>query len=137
MDKDEIIKLVEDIKSKHDGVSVIDIIECYGFEIGYTDLKREVYPAYTMNSFKGVPRIVLNNNYNNKSQNILAAHELGHAILHKDNCYNGFGDERDAIKEYEANRFAVALLFNEADINTKFNKMSNYELKYLLDYNIE
>lgn len=136
MGTNEIIKLAKDIKNNYYGSTIIDIIGHCGIEVSYTNLKREVYPAYTINS-KGIPIIVLNNNYNNKSQNILAAHELGHALLHNDNCYNAFGDSRDAIKEYEANLFAVSLLFNENDLNTKISKMSNYELKFLLDYNIE
>lgn len=136
MSTNEIIKLAKDIRNKYDSSTVIDIIGHCGFEISYTDLKREVYPAYTI-TCKGIPIIVLNNNYNNKSQNILAAHELGHALLHKDNCYNGFGDSRDDHKEYEANLFAVSLIFNENNLNTNISKMSNYELKFLLDYNIE
>ena len=38
--------------------------------------------------------------------------------------------------EYEANLFAVTLLFNESDFNMKVLNMSNYLLKQVLDYNI-
>lgn len=38
--------------------------------------------------------------------------------------------------EYEANLFAVSLLFNESDFNMKVLNMSNYLLKQVLDYNI-
>ena len=39
--------------------------------------------------------------------------------------------------EYEANLFAVSLLFDEEDFNIKMLNMSNYLLKQVLDYNIE
>ena len=38
--------------------------------------------------------------------------------------------------EYEANLFAVSLLFNKCDFNMKFLNISNSLLKHVLDYNI-
>ena len=75
--------------------------------------------------------------FNKKQQNILAAHELGNALLHKDNYYNQFGDSRNYKQEYEANLFAVALLFNKEDFNCNICLLDNYELKFILDYNIK
>lgn len=131
---DEIIKLAKHIKVTY-GSNPIDIANKIGVGIGYTNLNPKVYPAYTINT--GKPMIILNNYFSNKSQNILAAHELGHALLHNDNYYNGFGDTRNSNEEFEANLFAVTLLFNEDDFNVKFKNLSNYDLKGLLDLNIE
>lgn len=131
---DEIIKLAKHIKVTY-GSNPIDIANKIGVRVGYTNLNPKVYPAYTINS--GKPMIILNNYFSNKSKNILAAHELGHALLHTDNYYNGFGDNRNSNEEFEANLFAVTLLFNEDDFNVKFKNLSNYELKGLLDLNIE
>lgn len=135
MGTNEIIKLATLIKEKYNNTSVIDIIKSHDFELSYTNLKPNLYPAYTVNAGKAVC-IVLNSNFNPRQQNILAAHELGHALIHQNNYYNQFGDDRDTQQEYEANLFAVSLLFNQNDLNVKFSRMSNYELKYLLDYNL-
>lgn len=135
MGTENIIKLANNIKNKYKGFSILDIIKRLNIRISYTNLNPKIYPAYTLN-INGNPTIILNSEYDIKSQNVLAAHELGHALLHKDNYYNQFGDERNGDQEYEANLFAVSLLFNEDDFNIKFTSLTNYELKYLLDLNI-
>ena len=81
--------------------------------------------AYTIRSDNYPTIIIINGRYEHKSQLVLCAHELGHALLHSD----------DNV-EYEANLFAVSLLFNESDFNMKVLNMSNYLLKQVLDYNI-
>ena len=70
---------------------------------------------------------------------VLCAHELGHALLHSDAVNNFAATSKNAFKnvEYEANLFAVSLLFDEEDFNIKMLNMSNYLLKQVLDYNIE
>lgn len=135
MGTNEIIKLAKDLKFKFKDISTIDIINLLNIPLSYTNLKPNLYPAFTMDT--GTTKaIVLNNFFNLNQQNILAAHELGHAILHKDKLINQFGGENKQ-QEYEANLFAVALLFDENKLNVPLNRMSNYELKYLLDYNIK
>lgn len=76
--------------------------------------------------------------YEPKSQLVLCAHELGQALLHSDDINNFAVTSKNAFKnvEYEANLFAVSLLFNESDFNMKVLNMSNYLLKQVLDYNI-
>ena len=65
-------------------------------------------------------------------------YELGQALLHSDDINNFAVTSKNAFKnvEYEANLFAVSLLFNESDFNMKVLNMSNYLLKQVLDYNI-
>ena len=105
-------------------------------KINYINLKPNVYPAYTVNiSDKKV--ININKNFTSKSQKVLCAHELGHALMHNDKLINQFKDEHNGNYEFEANLFAVALLFNEEDFNIKFNKLDNYILQGILDSNIE
>lgn len=135
MNTDEIIELAKNIKMKYEGYSTLEIIEQLKINIGYTNLKPNIYPAYTMN-YGNLKRIVLNNHFNVRQQNILAAHELGHALLHENNYYNAFGGEYPQ-QEYEANLFAITLLFDETLLNVNLNRMSNYELKFLLDHNIK
>ena len=82
--------------------------------------------------------IIINGRYEHKSQLVLCAHELEHALLHSDDINNFAVTSKNAFKnvEYEANLFAVSLLFNENDFNMKVLNMSNYLLKQVLDYNI-
>lgn len=135
MSTEEIIQLAKNIKIKYEGYSIFEIIKEFNINIGYTDLKPHIYPAYTMN-YGNLKHIILNNHFNVRQQNILAAHELGHALLHKDNYYNAFGGEHPQ-QEYEANLFAVTLLFDETLLDVNLNRLSNYELKFLLDHNIK
>ena len=132
----EIVSLATTIKNTYKNKSVLDIIKSLNYTIMSTMLNESVYPAYTIN-YNGAPCIVINRHFNKKQQNILAAHELGHALLHKKNYYNQFGDSRNDKQEYEANLFAVALLFNKEDFNCNICLLDNYELKFILDYNIK
>lgn len=132
----EIVELATSIRNKHKNESVLDIINSLNYTVMNTTLNKNLYPAYTIN-YAGTPCIVINKHFNKKQQNILAAHELGHALLHKDNYYNQFGDSRNYKQEYEANLFAVALLFNKEDFNCNICLLDNYELKFILDYNIK
>ena len=52
---------------------------------------------------------------------VLCAHELGHALFHSDAVNNFAVTSKNAFKnvEYEANLFAVSLLFDEEDFNIK------------------
>ena len=85
--------------------------------------------------------ISINNKYSEKAKKILCAHELGHALLHEQ-CINYFATTSSNVMtniEFEANLFAVALLADN-DINMKLSipleKMNNYLLKTIMDYNI-
>lgn len=132
MDKNKIIQLAQNIKNKY-GNDLIKICDELGIKINYIHLKTKIYPAYTVKINKK-PIINLNEHFTLKSQNILCAHELGHVLMH-DKLLNQFGDEHNGVEEYEANLFAVALLFNPNDL--ELNLMDNYLLKGLLDMNIE
>lgn len=79
--------------------------------------------------------IVINTACDEVSQRILCAHELGHAVFrHKDTKRYKLGTP--SPEEYEANLFAVALLFNDEDFNIPISDMSNYTLQSILDKNI-
>ena len=90
----------------------------------------------------GYPTIIsINDNFTEFSKKVLCAHELGHALLHE-NYVNHFATTSRNITtnvELEANLFAIALLTDD-DINNYINipieKMNNYLLKTILDYNI-
>ena len=92
-------------------------------------------------SMKGYPTIISLYGCNSPStRRILCAHELGHALLHTNMTINRFNGTIKGIQnrcEYEANLFAVALIFDENDFNTPFSQMDNWTLKMILDYNVE
>ena len=141
MRAEDIINLVKEIRKELGDIYLnnpIDVCNKKNIAIRKITLNPKVYPAYTTNIF-GKPIISLNENYTFLSQIVLCAHELGHALLHSDNCYNGF-DGENMQQEYEANLFAVALLFTEKQYDSfsiPLEKMSNFELKYILDANIK
>ena len=64
--------------------------------------------------------------------------KIGNLADNTDDINNFAVTSKNAFKnvEYEANLFAVSLLFNENDFNMKVLNMSNYLLKQVLDYNI-
>ncbi len=92
-------------------------------------------------SMKGYPTIISLYGCNTPtSRRILCAHELGHALLHTDTTINRFNGTIQGIQnrcEYEANLFAVALIFDEDEFNISFSQMDNWTLKMILDYNLE
>lgn len=129
----EIIELAKNLRQKHDTRDPFKLCEILEFEVGEMNLKPSVYKAYTINANK--PRIVINRFFTEKSKRILCSHELGHALLH-DNAINEFNDN-DLQKEYEADLFAVALLFDDNDFDLPISKMSESMLKSILNCNLE
>ncbi|MBV4429403.1 ImmA/IrrE family metallo-endopeptidase [Clostridium tyrobutyricum] len=135
MTKEEIINLAHFIKEKFSTRNAIHISKQLGIELRLMHLKPNIYPAYTSHVGR-IPIINLNEKYTLKSQMVLCAHELGHALMHGDKLINEFNDNHNGNYEYEANLFAVALLFNQDDLRYEISKMDNYILKGLLDKNI-
>lgn len=57
------------------------------------------------------PHVYINKRYGSYAQKIIAAHELGHVILHQEDALNMLdGDARNSLKEYEANIFAMEFI---------------------------
>ena len=139
MKGEEIIKLANAIREKYktnDPDHIID--ECENFKLGETNINPKVFKAQTI-KYNDCISIILNKNYTGLSRKFLLAHELGHALLHKDFInYMDWAHQTINIinKEYEANLFAVALLIDESMLNVEFEKLSAYELSCIMDMNI-
>lgn len=137
----EIINLVKDIRNKCENkylTNPFGICQALDIPIRKITLNPKLFPAFTTN-VSGNPIISLNDSYSFSTQFVLCAHELGHALLHSNNFYNGF-DGENLQQEYEANLFAVSLLFREDQydlFDVPIYKMSNTDLKYILDKLIE
>ena len=69
------------------------------------------------------------------SRKVLCAHELGHAVLN--HPFKSSYKDSNLKNEYEANLFAVALLFDDDLFNMPIIDMSNYVLETILDKNIK
>lgn len=80
--------------------------------------------------------IFINEKYTKDEQLIICAHELGHAMCHCTDGINHFGRELKTLesinKEYEANLFAAYLLFDDKNLDLKFNNMNSYLLSDFL-----
>ncbi len=113
--------------AEHFGIRVVD-----GF---HTDVSRK---AFTVKMETYPTMIMLNAAYDKKSRMVLCAHELGHALLHEEGMNHFSVNEKNVFTntEYEANLFAVSLLFDDDQFNMPISEMSNYILKSILDWNI-
>lgn len=135
MSGDEIVKLTCKLRKMYRTRDPFYLCSLANITVRRSNFNPNAIKAYctTMCNTKS---ITINKAFTYKSQKIFCAHELGHIIMH-DECYcEGFGDN-DQQKEYEANLFAVALLFDQQRINVKFENMSAYDLQTLLYSNIE
>lgn len=140
MRTEEILNYVKKIKEEFKGLSIDPgyICNAFGFPIRKITLNPNVYKAYTTN-VNGTPVISLNVHFDRKSQMLLCAHELGHALLHKENFYNGYTGD-NLTQEYEANLFALALLLSEEkikELNIDLKTITNYEMESILTSNLK
>ncbi|MCR5503600.1 MAG: ImmA/IrrE family metallo-endopeptidase [Lachnospiraceae bacterium] len=131
----EIISFAKGLR-KNWGSDPIKIAERFGLKIVFRPGNR--LSAYTI-KLDNYPTIIsVSGCDDHVGRQVLCAHELGHALLH-DSGVNRFEGTYRTIAddtEYEANLFAVALLFDENDFNISLSSMSNYVLKGILDYNL-
>lgn len=133
---EEIIAFAKDIRRTW-GSNPIDIAHRCGImvffnrgeKIGAHIVKADSYP--TIISITGCD--------SEAGRQVLCAHELGHALLHESGVNRFEGSYATLVNdvEYEANLFAVALLFDEGKFNIPFSGMSNYVLKSILDCNLK
>ena len=138
MEVKEIKRLAQDLRDSYNTNNPFEIADKFGIKVLISRVLPMDRKAYIVKSDNYPAMIIINGRYEYKSQMVLCAHELGHALLHSDGVNNFAVTSKNAFKnvEYEANLFAVSLLFNEEDFNIKILDMSNYLLKEVLDYNI-
>lgn len=142
MNAKDIISYTRDIKASWHTNDPYKIAKRLGIVVLHRDNCATGFTAHTI-KFDGYPTIIsINNAYTDFSKKVLCAHELGHALLHKD-CINHFATTNKNVTtnvEQEANLFAIALL-SDNDIDNKLDipleSMTNYMLKSIMDYNIK
>ena len=123
----EIKNLAEDLRENYNTRNPFELADKFGIKVLISKVLPADKKAYRIKSDNYPTIIIVNGRYEYKSQMVLYA-------------VNNFAvTSKNAFKnvEYEANLFAVSLLFDEEDFNIKMLNMSNYLLKQVLDYNIE
>ena len=134
----EIIDLANDIKTTWKTKNPFEIAHRLGILVMIRDSKVKDFTAQTIQT-DGYPTIIsINKRYSDTGKSVLCAHELGHALLHTGtNHFKVTETNMRTNVEYEANLFAVALLFEQSELSMSMEKMANSTLHALLDYNIE
>ena len=109
----EIKNLAEDLRENYNTRNPFELADKFGIKVLISKVLPADKKAYTIKSDNYPTIIIVNGRYEYKSQMVLCAHELGHALLHSDAVNNFAVTSKNAFKnvEYEANLFAVSLLF--------------------------
>ena len=110
---DYIIHAVEVLERKYDTRDPYALCECLGIRIRRMDLKKKLKGFFFYQS--RIANIVIDSNVNEVLERILIAHELGHAVLHKEIAMMGGFQEMEvfdstSVTENEANLFCAELL---------------------------
>ena len=135
----DIIRFARGIREYYNTRNPEEISRIFGVEIVRHENLRMSLKAYVIRQ-EGFPTIIsINEKYSGAAWEVLCAHELGHALMHEDG-FNSFAiTSKNMSKqvEYEADLFALALLFDQEDFNLPFEEMSAYMIKSVLDLNID
>ena len=114
-----IASVVEELINKYDTRDPLELCKAMGIRVRYKDCEN-LLKAYFV-TVSRIKNIVVNNRIHSTVQRILIAHELGHAVLHKEIALmHGFQefelfDAHDPT-EYEANLFAAELLIEDDEL---------------------
>ena len=132
----DIIALAQELK-KYLGSDPFEIAKHYGINVIKKDSAMKNFKASIVKANGYSTTIFINERFSELSQKVLCAHELGHALLHEGtNTFAVTSNNVGTNVEYEANLFAVCLLFEQKDIGINFSKMDNYTLQTLLEFNL-
>lgn len=138
--KKSIIEFAKSFRKEWKTNDPFEIAKRYNIQVMFRD---SAISSFTAQTFKveGYPVIIsINSRYPEFARKVLCAHELGHALLHNE-VVNYFAITSTNVTtdvELEANLFALALLMeNEDELAIPLDKMENYLLKTIMDYNIK
>jgi Zn-dependent peptidase ImmA (M78 family) len=135
--KNDIVKFAIELKETYKTNNPFKIAEILNIDYDFLAFRKDALQAYILKPYEDMqPFIWINSNFDEKSQQIFCAHELGHAVLHKNACNHFDGNSLTDSNEHEANLFAVALLFDPNLFIIDIQIMDNYVLKSILDFNV-
>ena len=135
--RNKIVEIATKLKRTYNTTNPFKIAEMLKIDCNFVSFSKHVVQAYIIRPYENLkPFIFINSNFDEKSQQIFCAHELGHAILHNNPCNHFDGNPLSNSAEHEANLFAIALLFNPQLFNINIELLNNYTLKAILDHNV-
>lgn len=135
--RNEIVEIAIKLKKTYKTTNPFKIAEMLKIDCNFVAFSKHIVQAYIIRPYESQkPFIYINSNFDEKSQQIFCAHELGHAILHSSPCNHFDGNPLSNSVEHEANLFAIALLFNPQSFNMDIESLNNYALKAILDHNV-
>lgn len=125
-----IIRVVDELKKKYGTNDPYELCDLLGIRIRRKDLKKKLKGFFYYQS--RIPNIVIDSNVNEVLERILIAHELGHAILHKEIAMmKGFQEmevfDSTAITENEANLFSAEFLLEDKDVLNQLKEHSFFQ----------
>ena len=134
MTKENIILYAKILRNVFETTNAVEIARRLRYNVGFIKTGTQYLKANTYKFEDGLKVILINDNYDAVSKNVLCAHDLVHAVFKHANKINY--KDTNLANEYEVNLFAVALLFDEGSFNMPLAEMSNYTLQSILDANI-
>ncbi|CAK7087482.1 MAG: hypothetical protein ENTB_04232 [Enterocloster aldenensis] len=125
-----IIRTVDELTQKYGTRDPYELCDCLGIRIRRIDLEKKLKGFFFYQS--RIPNIVIDSNVNEVLERILIAHELGHAILHRDLAMMvGFQEmevfDSTAITENEANLFSAELLLDDVEVLEQLEERSFFQ----------
>ncbi len=125
-----IIHAVDKLVHKYGTRDPYELCDRLGIRIRKKDLKKKLKGFFFYQS--RIPNIVIDTNLNEVLERILLAHELGHAILHKETAMMvGFQEmevfDSTATTENEANMFSAELLLDDDEVLEQLAERSFFQ----------
>lgn len=125
-----IIRAVEELAQKYGTRDPYELCDRLGIRIRRKDLKKKLKGFFFYQS--RIPNIVIDSNVNEVLERILIAHELGHAVLHKEIAMMvGFQEmevlDSTAGTENEANLFSAELLLDDDEVLKQLEERSFFQ----------
>ena len=117
---DYIVQTVEKLKKKYGTADPYELCSAMHIVLYRKDLQKKLKGFFFYHSRQ--KSIVIDSNVNNILERILVAHELGHAVLHKEVAMMRGFQEMEMFEgtakpmEYEANLFAAELLLEDDEV---------------------
>ena len=127
---DYIIRAVEELERKYGTRDLYELCDSLGIRIRKMDLKKKLKGFFFYQS--RIPNIVIDSNVNEVLERILIAHELGHAVLHKEIAMMvGFQEmevfDSTSTTENEANLFSAELLLTDEEVLEQLEERSFFQ----------
>jgi Zn-dependent peptidase ImmA (M78 family) len=132
---DEVERLVKKYKTR----DPYALCKAMGIQIRYKDCENLLKAYFVVVS--RIKSIVLNNRVGEVVARILIAHELGHAVLHRELAFlRGFQEfelfDSASKAEYEANLFAAELLIEDEELLSLLNDENNSFFGVAREFNV-